>query len=181
MNLCCVSYASRKLVLLGAVLALPGSTLSAQGLASVAIPQSGLNVQAAYRAKVREDVTSVLQHLAESLGRRDSVGTASAYTENVRSFMGKVPEAITAAGVVSQLYKTPLAGAKIAITIDDFDMSGDLAFVTSVLVAKDADDSVPVLVRSLFVFRFDDGKNRWRVREQFIDWRGGMEAPAPAQ
>jgi hypothetical protein len=143
--------------------------LDAQGLASVAIPKTGDDPTAVYHAKVREELTTALQKWAESLERRDSVATASAYAANARSLLGAEGEALTPLGVVAQLYKTPLAGAQLAITVDDFDMSGELAFVTCVLVARTGPaDAVPSLVRSVFVFRFDDWHNRWKIREQLI-------------
>jgi hypothetical protein len=158
------------------------SPLAGQGLASVAVPKSGDNPTAIYRAKVREALTTVLQNWTESLERKDSLATASAYAANARSLLGDAGEAVTPASVMRQLYKTPLAGAELAITVDDFDMSGDLAFVTCVLVAKTGPiDSAPSLIRSVFVFRFDDWHNRWQVREQVIDWRATTEAAVPAQ
>jgi hypothetical protein len=157
-------------------------SLHAQGLAAVAVPKSGDNPVAIYRAKVREALTTVLQNWTQSLEKRDSVGTATAYAANARSLIGNAAEAVTPAAVVKQLYGTPLAGAELAITVDDFDMGGDMAFVTCVLVAKTGPaDSAPTLVRSVFVFRFDDWHNRWQVREQFIDWRGETEPPVAAQ
>jgi ketosteroid isomerase-like protein len=163
------------------VFSLVASPLGAQGIAAVAVPKSGENAVAVYRAKVRELVTTLLQNWTESLERKDSVAVASVYVANARSFLGDLPEAATAAEVVKQLFKTPLAGGQLAITVDDFDMSGDLAFVTSVLVAKIGPaDSAPAYIRSLFVFHFDDWHNRWQVREQFLDWRGA-DATLPAQ
>jgi hypothetical protein len=51
-------------------------------------------------------------------------------------------------------------------------MSGDMAFVSAVLIAPlSAGDAKPVFVQSLFVLRFDDWKERWQIRQQFIDWR----------
>jgi ketosteroid isomerase-like protein len=154
----------------------------AQGLAGVALGKTGDNAVAVYHAKVRELVTTLLQKWTESLEHKDTVATASMYTANARSFMGDLPEAATAAAVVKQLYKTTLPGAQLALTVDDFEMSGDLAFVTSVLVAKvDAPDAAPSYIRSLFVFRFDDWRNKWQVREQFLDWRPANEGTQPAQ
>ena len=148
------------------------SSLSAQGLASVAVPKTGQNAAAVYRAKVRESVTAVLEKWARSLEHRDSVATASAYTANARSVIGDQPEAETAAAVVRQLYKTGLAGSYLDISVKDFDMGGDLAFVSSVLIAPSGPgDSAPVYIRSLFVFKYDDWHDRWQVRQQFIDWR----------
>lgn len=153
-------------------LTVAAGALDAQGLAAVAIPRTGDDPTAVYHAKVREELTTALQKWAESLERRDSVATASAYAANARSLFGDLGEAITPLGVVRQLYKTPLAGAELAITVDDFDMSGDLAFVTCILVAKtESTDAAPKLVRSVFVFRFDDWRNQWKVREQIISWR----------
>jgi len=150
-------------------LTVAAGALDAQGLASVAIPKSGDNPTAVYHAKVREELTSALQKWVESLEHRDSVATASLYAANARSLIGDEGEAITPLAVVRQLYKTPLAGAQLAITVDDFDMSGELAFVTCVLVAKTGSaDAAPALVRSVFVFRFDDWHNQWKVREQVI-------------
>ncbi len=154
--------------------------LDAPGLAAVAIPRTGDDPTAVYHAKVREELTTVLQKWAESLEHRDSVATASVYAANARSLLGDLGEAVTPLGVVSQLYKTPLAGAELAITVDDFDMSGDLAFVTCIVVAKsDPADAAPKLVRSVFVFRFDDWHNQWKVREQVIDWKG-LDVGIPA-
>jgi ketosteroid isomerase-like protein len=153
-----------------------------QGLAGVALGKTGDNAVAVYHAKVREQVTTLLQKWTESLEHKDSAATVSVYTANARSFMGKLPEAATADAVVTQLYKTTLPGAQLALTVDDFEMSGELAFVTSVLVVKaDAPDAAPSYIRSLFVFRFDDWRNRWQVREQFLDWRPTSEAGQPAQ
>jgi ketosteroid isomerase-like protein len=152
-------------------LTVAAGAVDAQGLASVALPKSGDDPTAIYHAKVREELTSALQKWVESLEHRDSVATASVYAANARSLLGAEGEAITPLGVVRQLYKTPLAGAQLAITVDDFDMSGDLAFVTCILVAKTGDsDATPKLVRSVFVFRFDDWRNQWKVREQVIHW-----------
>ena len=70
------------------------------------------------------------------------------------------------------MFTTTLAGAHVDITVEDFDMSGDMAFVSAVLIAPlSADDAKPVFVQSLFVLRFDDWKERWQIRQQFIDWR----------
>ena len=158
------------------------SSLSAQGLASVAVPRTGQNAAAVYRAKVRESVTTVLEKWARSLEHRDSVATAAAYTANARSVIGDQPEAETAAAVVKQLYKTGLAGSYLDISVKDFDMGGDLAFVSSVLIAPSGPgDSAPLYIHSLFVFKYDDWHDRWQVREQFIDWRGVSPPPEPAQ
>jgi ketosteroid isomerase-like protein len=170
------------LIVLALVFAASPARAQAQGLAGVALGKTGDNAVAVYHAKVRELVTTLLQKWTESLEHKDSVTTASIYTANARSFMGDLPEAATAAAVVKQLYKTTLPGAQLALTVDDFEMSGDLAFVTSVLVAKvDAPDAAPSYIRSLFVFRFDDWRNKWQVREQFLDWRPTAEAAQPVQ
>jgi len=157
-------------------------SLEAQGLASVAIPKTGENSEVAYHAKVREAVTTVLQTWTEAMQRRDSAGTAAAYTRNARSFVGDRPEAVSAAAVVKQLFATTLAGSHLAFTVDDFDMSGELAFVSGVLVAQsDSADSAPAFIRSVFVFRFDDWRNRWQVREQILNWNGASSEMVPAQ
>jgi ketosteroid isomerase-like protein len=156
--------------------------MQAQGIAAVALPKSGDDPTAIYHAKVREALTTVLQSWTESLEKKDSAAIASAYARNVRSLVGDGAEAVTPGAVVAQLYKTPLAGAQLTITVDDFDMSGEMAFVTCVLVAKSGPaDSVPELVRSVFVFRFDDWHNRWQVREQIINLHGATEPGVPAQ
>ena len=107
-------------------------------------------------------------------------GAAAAMTSMKVSAAPVINAAGRPLGVVSQLYKTPLAGAELAITVDDFDMSGDLAFVTCIVVAKsDPADAAPKLVRSVFVFRFDDWHNQWKVREHVIDWKG-LDVVIPA-
>ena len=161
---------------------LAASSIQAQGLADVAVPKSGASPVAVYRAKVRESVTAALQLWAKSLEHRDSAAIAATYTANARSVIGDAPEAVTAPAIVSQLYKTPLAGAFVDVTVKDFDMSGDLAFVSTILIVPNRPgDSIPTFHQSLFVFRFDDWHNRWQVREQLIDWHGPTETAAPSQ
>jgi hypothetical protein len=153
-------------------LSLIASSAAAQGLASVALPKSGPDPVAVYHAKVREAVESVLHDLTESLSRRDSIAARDLYTGNARSVMGDQPEAVTASAIVKQLFKTPLAGAQFTVTVDDFDMSSELAFVSAVVVARvNETDIAPQYIRSLFVFRFDDWHDRWQIREQFVDYR----------
>jgi ketosteroid isomerase-like protein len=169
-------------IALGLAFAFAASPLRAQGIAAIAVPKSNENSEAAYHAKVREAVTLVLQNWSEALQRRDPLVTASAYTSNARSFVGDRPEAVTPSAVVKQLFATSLAGSHLALTVDDFDMSGELAFVSGVLVSQaDSGDSAPSYIRSLFVLRFDDWHNRWQVREQILNWRDVTEPATPAQ
>ena len=171
-----------KSIAIGLALVCVATSLTAQGIAAVAVPKSDGNSEAAYHAKVRDAVTTVLQSWTESLQRKDSVSTASAYTKNARSFIGDRPEAITGAAVVKQLFSTSLAGSHLALTVDDFDMSGELAFVSGVLVSQtDAGDAAPSYIRSMFVLRFDDWHNRWQVREQILNWRDVTQPATPAQ
>ena len=161
---------------------LGASSLHAQGLVDLAVPKSGVNAVSVYRAKVRESVTTALDLWAKSLEHRDSLATAAFYTANARSVIGGEPEAITPPSIVEQLYKTSLAGAFVDVTVKDFDMSGDLAFVSTTLIVPSGPvNSIPAFHQSLFIFRFDDWHNRWQVREQLIDWRGATEAAAPGQ
>ena len=158
------------------------SSLQAQGIMDVIVPKANTNPIAVYHAKVREKVTTVLQQWAKSLEQRDTAATAAAYTANARSLIGDEPEAVTASAIVEQLYKTRLTGNPLEITVNDFDMSGDIAFVSTLLIApSEHGDSVPTIVRSLFVFRYDDWRDRWQVREQFIDWRAPAETSVPAR
>ena len=158
------------------------SSLDAQGIMDVIVPKANTNPMAVYHAKVREKVTTVLQQWAKSLEHKDTTATAAAYTANARSLIGDEPEAVTASAIVQQLYKTQLTGSPLEITVNDFDMSGDIAFVSTLLIApSEHGDSVPTIVRSLFVFRYDDWRDRWLVREQFIDWRAPAETSVPAQ
>lgn len=167
-------------VLLGVLFS--ASSLSAQGIMDVIVPKANTNPIAVYHAKVREKVTTVLQQWAKSLEQRDTTATAAAYTANARSLIGDEPEAVTAPAIVQQLYKTRLSGNPLEITVNDFDMSGDIAFVSTLLIAPSEHlDSVPTIVRSLFVFRYDDWRDRWQVREQFIDWRPSASTATPAQ
>ena len=147
--------------------------LAAQGIVDMVVPHDGVNAETArYHAKVREQIGAMLHRWAQAIERKDSVALASNYTANARSVVGREPEGSTPLGVVSQLFSTTLAGAHVDITVEDFDMSGDMAFVSAVLIAPlSAEDSKPVFVQSLFVLRFDDWKERWQIRQQYIDWR----------
>jgi len=147
--------------------------LSAQGIVDMVVPHSGVNAETvAYHARVRDQITSMLGRWAESLMNKDSLALAVNYAPNARSIVGRSPEGVSPLGVVRQLLSTSLAGSHIDVTVEDFDMSGDMAFVSAVLIAPaSASDAAPVFVQSLFVLRFDDWKERWQIREQFIDWR----------
>lgn len=147
--------------------------LAAQGIVDMVVPHDGVNAETArYHAKVREQIGGMLHQWAQAIERKDSVALAANYTPNARSVVGREPEGSTPLGVVSQLFTTTLAGAHVDITVEDFDMSGDMAFVSAVLIAPSAaDDAKPVFVQSLFVLRFDDWKERWQIRQQYIDWR----------
>jgi ketosteroid isomerase-like protein len=150
------------------------SSLQAQGIMDVIIPNSAGKPEAIYRAKVRDSVTAALQKWARSLEQRDTAATEAAYATNARSVIGDQGEALTARDIVNQVYKTPLAGAYIDLSIKDFDMSGDLAFASAIMLAPSATgDPLPTSVSALFVFKFDAWHNKWQVRQQFIDWRGG--------
>ena len=179
------NFAARRLrrssfILLGLLFC--ASSLKAQGIMDVIVPKANTNPMAVYHAKVREKVTTVLQEWAKSLEHRDTTATAAAYTANARSLIGDEPEAVTASAIVQQLYKTRLTGSPLEITVNDFDMSGDIAFVSTLLIApSEHGDTVPTIVRSLFVFRYDDWRDRWQVREQFIDWRAPVGPSVPAQ
>jgi ketosteroid isomerase-like protein len=162
----------RKSFLLILALALGASSLGAQGIMDVIIPNSGGNPDAIYRAKVRDSVTSVLQKWARSLEQRDTAATASAYVPNAKSIVGDQGEATNAIDIARQLYKTPLAGVYLDLSIKDFDMSGDLAFVSAIMIVpNEAAGSAPTYVPALFVFRFDAWHNRWQVRQQLIELR----------
>ena len=147
--------------------------LAAQGIVDMVVPHDGANSETArYHAKVREQISAMLQQWAQSIERKDSVALAATYTPNARSIIGREPEGSTPLGVVSQMFNTTLAGAHVDVTVEDFDMSGDMAFVSAVLIAPlSAEDTKPVFVQSLFVLRFDDWKERWQIRQQYIDWR----------
>ncbi|HKR08307.1 MAG TPA: hypothetical protein VJS39_03880 [Gemmatimonadaceae bacterium] len=155
------------------IVLLSPALLSAQGIVDMIVPHSGMNAEtSAYHARVREQITSMLGKWAESLKNKDSLALAASYTPNARSIVGRSPEGVSPLGVVRQLFGTSLGGSHIDVTVEDFDMSGDMAFVSAVLIAPaSASDAAPVFVQSLFVLRFDDWKERWQIREQFIDWR----------
>jgi ketosteroid isomerase-like protein len=169
-------FSSRKLkrtIPIALSLIVSAAPLAAQGIVDMVVPHDGANSETArYHARVREQIGAMLQQWARAIERRDSVALAANYTPNARSVIGREPEGSTPLGVVSQMFSTTLAGAHVDITVEDFDMSGDMAFVSAVLIAPlSADDAKPVFVQSLFVLRFDDWKERWQIRQQFIDWR----------
>ena len=159
--------------LAGAALVLCSAPLSGQGIVDMVVPHEGVNAEtAAYHAKVRNQIASVLQSWAKAIEGEDSVALASNYTPNAHSIIGREPEGTSPLGIVSQMFATGLRRSHIDVTVEDFDMSGDMAFVSAVLIApSSASDPAPVFVQSLFVLRFDDWKQRWQIREQFIDWR----------
>ena len=146
---------------------------AAQGIVDMVVPHDGVNAETArYHAKVRDQIGGVLQRWAQAIERKDSVALAGAYTPNARSVIGREPEGSTPLGVVNQIFSTSLGGAHVDVTVEDFDMSGDMAFVSAVLIAPlSAHDARPAFVQSLFVLRFDDWKGVWRIRQQYIDWR----------
>lgn len=169
-------FSSRRLnssLIIALSLIVSAAPLAGQGIVDMVVPHDGVNAETArYHAKVREQIGVMLHQWAQAIERKDSVALAANYTANARSVVGREPEGSTPLGVVSQLFTTTLAGAHIDITVEDFDMSGDMAFVSAVLIAPlSPDDAKPVFVQSLFVLRFDDWKERWQIRQQYIDWR----------
>src|SRR5689334_6040606 len=97
--------------------------LSAQGIVDMVVPHEGVNAEtAAYHAKVREKIGSVLQTWARAIERQDSVALAANYTANARSIIGREPEGITPLGIVTQIFSTGLGGAHLDVTVEDFDM-----------------------------------------------------------
>ena len=168
-------YASRWTIRFSAVvtLSLSVAPLNAQGIVDMIVPHTGANAEtAAYHARVRDQITAMLGRWGESLKNKDSLALAANYTPNARSIVGRSPEGVSPLGVVRQLFGTSLAGSHVDVTVEDFDMSGDMAFISAVLIAPaSASDAAPVFIQSLFVLRFDDWKERWQIREQFIDWR----------
>lgn len=163
---------SNRLTLIFA-LAAAATPLHAQGIVDMVVPHEGMNAEtAAYHAKVRDRIGSVLQVWAGAIERKDSVALAATYTPNAHSIVGREPEGMSPLGIVNQIFSTELGGAHVDVTVEDFDMSGDMAFVSAVLIVPASSaDAKPVFVQSLFVFRFDDWRERWQIREQFIDWR----------
>jgi ketosteroid isomerase-like protein len=159
--------------LFAAALFLSAAPLSAQGIVDMVVPHEGVNSEtAAYHAKVRNQIASMLQSWAKAVERGDSAALAGNYTPNAHSIIGREPEGATPLGIASQIFSTGLGSSHIDVTVEDFDMSGDMAFVSAVLIAPSStSDTRPVFVQSLFVLRFDDWKQRWQIREQFIDWR----------
>lgn len=169
-------FSSKRLnstITIALTLAAFAAPLAAQGIVDMVVPHDGVNAETArYHAKVREQIGGMLRQWAEAIERKDSVALAANYTANARSVIGREPEGSTPLGVVSQMFTTTLAGAHVDITVEDFDMSGDMAFVSAVLIAPlSPDDAKPVFVQSLFVLRFDDWRERWQIRQQYIDWR----------
>src|SRR5436305_10091761 len=79
--------------------------LGAQGIVDMVVPRDGANSETArYHAKVREQISAMLQRWAQSIERKDSVALAANYTPNSRSVIGREPEASTPLGVVSQMF-----------------------------------------------------------------------------
>ncbi len=160
-------------------LVLIATPLAAQNVADLAAGKRPDNAAAVYRARVRQSVTSALQRWTEAMQRGDTAGAASIYTDNVRSYIEDLPDAENKSAVMSQLFRTSLPGAQVSLTIEDFDVGGEMAFVTSLIVAQRPGDPAPVRIRSVFIFRFDNWHSVWQVREQLFDYRPAS-SPAPA-
>lgn len=160
-------------------LLLIATPLEAQNVADLAAGKRPDNAAAVYRARVRQSVTSALEQWTEAMQRGDSAAAASIYTENARSYIEDLPDAENKSAVMSQLFKTSLPRAQMSLTIEDFDVGGEMAFVTSLIVAQRPGDPAPVRIRSVFIFRFDNWHSLWQVREQFFDYRQAS-SPTPA-
>jgi ketosteroid isomerase-like protein len=157
-------------------LVVTATSLEAQGIADLATGKHPENAAAVYRARVRQTITATLQQWTEAMRRGDSAGAASMYTDNARSYIEDLPDAEKRAEVMTQLFKTTLPGAQISLTIEDFDVGGEMAFVSSLIVAQRPTDPAPVRIRSVFIFRFDDWRSKWQVREQFFDYRAATSS-----
>ena len=125
-----------KAVLLALSLVIYASPATAQGIVDMVVPHDGVNAETArYHAKVREQIGGVFQRWAQAIEQKDSLALAATYTPNARSVIGREPEGSTPLGVVTQIFNTTLGGAHVDVTVEDFDMSGDMAFVSAVLIA----------------------------------------------
>ena len=127
----------------------------------------------AYRARVQHDLATVLNRWGELAEQKDSTGLVPLYTSNARGIAGGGPaDAWGPRDVVSQLWNLSLAGAHLYVVIDDFDMSSDMAYVSTVVTVNQITPAgVPTkgLAHAVFVF-VSDSHGLWRIRSQSISF-----------
>jgi ketosteroid isomerase-like protein len=146
-------------------------TAAAQVLPGVGMEtQTAQGEVGAYRARVQSELNTVLNRWSELTEQKDSAALATLYTPNARAVATGSADAWGAKGVVSQLWNLSLAGAHLYVVIDDFDMSGDMAYVSSVVTVSPTDTSGPVtggIAHAIFVF-VADSRGRWHIRGQSL-------------
>jgi ketosteroid isomerase-like protein len=140
------------------------------------LPGVGMETQTAqgevgaYRARVQSELTTILNRWGELTEQKDSSALVSLYTPNARAVATGSGDAWGARGVVSQMWNLSLAGAHLYVVIDDFDMSGDMAYVSSVVTVSPTDASGPLtggIAHAFFVF-VSDSRGRWHIRGQSL-------------
>jgi ketosteroid isomerase-like protein len=146
-------------------------TASAQVLPGVGMEtQTAQGEVGAYRARVQTELNTILSRWGDLTEQKDSIALASLYTPNVRAIATGSADAWGPKGVVSQLWNLSLAGAHLYVVIDDFDMSGDMAYVSSVVTVSPTDASGPLtggIAHAFFVF-VSDSRGHWHIRGQSL-------------
>jgi ketosteroid isomerase-like protein len=154
-----------------AMLAILSATASAQVLPGVGMEtQTAQGEVGAYRARVQNELNSILNRWGELTEAKDSTALISLYTPNARGIATGSADTWGARGAVSQLWNLSLAGAHLYVVIDDFDMSGDMAYVSSVVTYSPTDASGPLtggIAHAVFVF-VSDSRGRWHIRGQSL-------------
>lgn len=124
----------------------------------------------AYRARVQNELTTILNRWGELTEQKDSTALVSLYAPNARAIATGTADAWGARGVVAQMWNLSLPGAHLYVVIDDFDMSGDMAYVSSVVTVSATDASGPQIggiAHAVFVF-VSDSRGRWHIRGQSL-------------
>jgi ketosteroid isomerase-like protein len=147
-----------------------------RGADAQVLPGVGMETQTAqgevgaYRARVQNELNTILSRWGELTEQKDSSALASLYTPNVLAVATGSADAWGPKGVVSQLWNLSLAGAHLYVVIDDFDMSGDMAYVSSVVTVSPTDAGGPLtggIAHAFFVF-VSDSRGRWHIRSQSL-------------
>ena len=137
------------------------------------------NERDVYRLRVRQEVTGLLGNLKSAWDGDDAKKAADLYTrEGV--LMAGGDEARSRPAVLARLQQLLSASGPLQFSLQDFDTSGDMAFVRGIMsYAPAAGDGAPLVASYVLIARRQRG-DEWLIRSLTLSPAPPPPAPAAA-
>jgi uncharacterized protein (TIGR02246 family) len=160
--------------------------LSAAALCAVAVPARaqlfGLapegareNERDVYRLRVRQEVTGLLGNLKAAWDRDDARKAAELYVREGVLVTGAGDEARSKPAVLARLEQLLPTAGPLQFSLQDFDTSGDMAFVRGTMSYAPADGAAPLTETYVLIAKRQRG-DEWLIRSLTMS----AAPPAPA-